>query len=156
MSGITVPTGRLRPIALAVIRDGGRILVFQGHDPRKGETFYRPLGGGIDFGERGADALRRELREELGVELAEVRYLGTLENIFEYDGRPGHEIVLVFEARFIDAKLYQRPWLDGQESGGAFRAIWKDLDDFAVRGGRLYPTGLLALIDLDGKRRAGR
>ena len=49
----------IRPIALAIIRDQGRILVFEGRDPLKPETFYRPLGGGIEFGERGAEALRK-------------------------------------------------------------------------------------------------
>jgi len=122
------------------------MLVFQGHDPSKGETFYRPLGGGIEFGEPGIDALRREIREELRVELGDVRYLGTLENLFVYDGRPGHEIVLVYEAMFADDADYERR-LEGQESdGGRFEVLWKDINDFAVRGERLYPSGLLELM----------
>ena len=48
----------IRPIALAVPRRGDDLLVFEGHDPTKGQTFYRPLGGGIDFGETAEAAVR--------------------------------------------------------------------------------------------------
>lgn len=41
----------IRPIALAIPRRGDDLLVFEYHDRSKGETFCRPLGGGIEFGE---------------------------------------------------------------------------------------------------------
>lgn len=41
----------IRPIAVAVPRRGEDLLVFEYHDSTKDETFHRPLGGGIDFGE---------------------------------------------------------------------------------------------------------
>jgi ADP-ribose pyrophosphatase YjhB (NUDIX family) len=55
-------------MALALIRRRQEILVEEGCDEIKNETFFRLLGGRIEFGERGAHAVRRELREELGVE----------------------------------------------------------------------------------------
>ena len=36
---------------MAVIERDGKILVGEGHDEVKKEAFYRPLGGGVDFGE---------------------------------------------------------------------------------------------------------
>ncbi len=50
-------------------------------------------------------ALRRELVEELGVTLGDVHPLGVIENLFVYEGRPGHEVVHVFgvESDEIDA-----------------------------------------------------
>ncbi|HEU6445665.1 MAG TPA: hypothetical protein VFL61_11465 [Gaiellaceae bacterium] len=47
--------GLIRSLALAVIRRGDGILVEQGRDETKGETFFRLLGDGIEFGEPGAD-----------------------------------------------------------------------------------------------------
>jgi NADH pyrophosphatase NudC (nudix superfamily) len=53
----------IRPIAICVCRDGERILVAEGHDSQKGQTFYRPLGGTIEFGERGDETVQRELSQ---------------------------------------------------------------------------------------------
>ena len=95
---VAAPPTTIRPLALAVIRRNDRILVFRGEDPTKAEVFYRPLGGGIEFGETGETAVRRELREEIGAELVNIRPLGALENLFTYNGGAGHEIILLFEA----------------------------------------------------------
>lgn len=50
---------QIRTIVLGIFRHEGRLLVFEGHDPIRGVTFYRPLGGGVEFGEYGHDALVR-------------------------------------------------------------------------------------------------
>ena len=75
---------RIRPISICVCRDGDRILVAEGRDSKKNQVFYRPLGGTIEFGERGEETVCRELMEEIGATLTDVRYLGALENIFIY------------------------------------------------------------------------
>jgi len=67
-------------------------------DPDDGSTYFRPLSGGIDFGESGERAVRREFREELGVELAGVTHVGFLENLFEVRGRPSHALCLIYVA----------------------------------------------------------
>ena len=140
--------GRIRPIVLCVFSDGGRILVAEAHDSRKDQTFYRPIGGTIEFGERAADALRRELREEINAEITGLRYLGTLENIFTYEGRSGHEIVLVYDARFVDGSLYEKEEMQGWEVDidRPFRIVWKHLDEFSPGNPPLYPEGLLDLL----------
>ena len=98
----------IRNLAICVFRHHSRILVAQGFDDVKNESFLRPLGGAIEFGEMAVEALRREIREELGVEIAEPVRLGVLENVFTYRGQPGHEVIFVFDARFVDAGLYQQ------------------------------------------------
>lgn len=137
---------RIRPKAVCVVRRDDEILVGDGWDPTKRERFYGPLGGGVEFGERAADAVRREMREELGVELTDVVLLGVLENIFVYDGCPGHEISFVFEARLADESLYARELLEGDEEGQHFTARWLPVDHFAPGGPPLYPEGLYGLL----------
>jgi len=147
---MTANRPRIRPIAIAVFRDSDRILVFEGHDPTKRETFYRPLGGGIEFGERAQDCLAREIREELHAEIADVTYVGTLQNIFTCDGQVGHEIVLVYEARLVDPRLYHLDVLRGQDDGKPFVALWKSLREFRAGAAPLYPNGLLGFLDGKG------
>lgn len=143
--------GKVRPIAICVFRRSGRILVAEGYDEIKRQVFYRPLGGKIEFGERGEETILRELREELNLETIHLRYLGTFENIFTYNGKMGHEIVLVYDGEFVDSQVYNQEQITGREEEGIpIKAIWKSLDDFyAVPDSieePLYPTGLLELL----------
>jgi len=147
--GALPPYAGFRPLALAIFRDGPRILVedSEAWDPR--DRFYRPPGGGVEFGERAIEALRREMGEEFGAEISDVRQLGTLESIFEYQGRPGHEIVFVFEARFVDRSFYEAERIVGTEGDGVrIEAIWIDVS--APLDRPLYPDGMLALLQARG------
>lgn len=118
----------------------------ESHDPIKGESFYRPLGGGIEFGETSAEAVEREIQEEIGASVTKLRLIGTLENIFMYLGAPGHEIVQVYDGQFVDRALYERGSIPGTESNGqSFEAIWKELESFSAES-PLYPNGLFALL----------
>jgi 8-oxo-dGTP pyrophosphatase MutT (NUDIX family) len=141
-----MPEPRIRHLALCIFHHQGKILVNEFVDPVKGLTLFRPLGGGIEFGEYSADAIVREIREELGEPVIDLRLIGTLESIFTYLGKPGHEVVQVYDARFEEASLYQRPWLEGEESDGApFRARWCDSASF-TEASPLVPEGLQALL----------
>ena len=140
---------RIRPLALCLFRHEGRLLVGYAYDAVKQDHYCRPLGGGIEFGERGAQAVVREIREELGAEIEGVRWLGTLENLFTCEGEAGHEIVLIYDAVFSDRSLYARTILHGHEQDAAveaFTAEWKSLDDLAAGPVRLVPEGLLEFL----------
>lgn len=138
---------KIRPLAICVFRHQNKILVFEGYDPKKNQTFYRPLGGGIEFGERSDETVRREMMEELNAEVADLKYLGTLENIFIFDGNPGHEIVQVYDGRLVDSGLYAQAEMSGHEAdAGEFKVVWKSLDEFNPQT-PLYPDGLLELLN---------
>jgi 8-oxo-dGTP pyrophosphatase MutT (NUDIX family) len=144
-----MPTGRIRPLVLCLFRHRGQILVSSGYDSVKQSHYYRPLGGGIEFGETSRDALRREMREELGAEIEDIRLLGTLESLFELEGEPGHEIVFVFDAVFADRSFYDREAVTGREDDMNFRAEWKSVEELTQGKGRLVPEGLAALMPPD-------
>jgi 8-oxo-dGTP pyrophosphatase MutT (NUDIX family) len=136
----------IRPLALCIFHHHGKILVNQFYDANKMQTLFRPVGGGIEFGERSCDAIVREVQEELGASISDLRLIGTLESIFTYAGKPGHEIVQVYDARFDDADLYDKPWLEGCESNGAaFRATWCSSASFTALS-PLVPEGLYDLL----------
>ena len=140
--------GDIRVVALCAFRRGGKLLVGETRDRVGGDYFYRPLGGTIEFGERGAAAAAREIVEELGACVRNVRWLGTIENLFVVHGRLGHEIVMVYEADFVDESMYLRNPIWGQEDDGSpIKAVWKAMDDFRGGGSRLVPDGLLSMLD---------
>ena len=138
------PPSHPRALVLGLFERAGRILVFEGRDPRRGLTFYRPIGGGIEFGEHSQAALVREVEEELGL-AAEVGLLvGVLENIFEHQGKQGHEIVFVYHASFTDVAAYAGPvpFTDRPDS----HAVWVPLADFLSGARTLFPDGLTTLL----------
>ena len=60
---------------------------------------------------------------------------------------PGHEVVMVYEADFVDGSIYEKPTVNGIEDGGLrFEAVWKPLEDFAGGDPPLYPEGLLEFL----------
>lgn len=140
-------TGKVRAIAVCVLQYRGAIFVFEAYDRTKRQTFYRPLGGTIEFGEHSSQTVLREFREEINAEIKALEYLGAFENIFIHEGQPGHEIVLVYQGDFADASLYEKEIIWGKEDdGGEFKAVWKPLADFSSSQAPLYPVGLLDLL----------
>jgi ADP-ribose pyrophosphatase YjhB (NUDIX family) len=138
--------GRIRPLALALVRRDGDLLVGEGRDRIKSETFFRLPGGTIEFGERGADAVRRELAEELGTESDVDRFVAALENIFVFDGEPGHEIALVYECKLRDDRLYSLDEWEAHEGPLTHKLSWRPLEAFLAGEQILYPEGLLVVL----------
>jgi len=132
--------GEIRLLALGLIRDGNRIFVSEGYDPVKQETFYRALGGGVDFGETSHAALQREFQEEIQADLTNIRYLGCIENLFTFNGRQGHEIIQLYQCDFADPKFYQLESLIFSESEThKHKALWIDIARFKSGDFRLVP-----------------
>ena len=137
-----------RALSLAVIeRNDGRILVDQGFDPKKGRAFYRLLGGGIDFGELSEAAVIREIQEELGLAVRTEEHLGTIENVFSFAGKPGHEIAFVHRVSFVDNLVYERSSFQVADfSRTPTVAVWKSLQEMKAEELNLYPEGVVELV----------
>jgi len=119
---------RIRPISICLLRRRDEILVHEGYDAVKQRGFARPLGGGIDFGETSAEAMVREIKEEVGAEITGLTLLGIVENIFVYEGESGHEIVFVYDGQFVNQGLYGRESLTVVEGKRRFEAVWRSPD----------------------------
>lgn len=142
---------KIRPVALAIIWRDNCILVTEYFDEVKQQTFFRPMGGRIEFGEYGQQAVVREFQEEIQAEIVIQRYLGTLENIFVHNGKPGHEIILLYEARFSDSALYsQETFVGSDDDAIPFNSYWKPLSFFEAGEPPLYPDGLPDLLQSQG------
>ena len=96
----------IRPIVLGVAVKDGKLLVSEGFDKVKNQTFYRCLGGGIEFKEKSDVALKREFKEEIDANINVGDFLGISENIFTFNGKNGHELVLFYNVD-INEKDYK-------------------------------------------------
>jgi ADP-ribose pyrophosphatase YjhB (NUDIX family) len=137
--------GVIRPCAFCFVREGEHVLVGRYREPSE-TFFFRPLGGGIHFGESGEEAVRREMREELGLEVRAITFLGFLENIFEWNSEAYHELCLIYAAE-PDGWALDR--LDGfavPESMGNETAVVFNRREIA-RLSRLYPDGVSLLVE---------
>jgi ADP-ribose pyrophosphatase YjhB (NUDIX family) len=136
----------IRVIAICVFRHDDKILVFEAVDSGNGKPFYRPLGGAVEFGEKAEDAVKREIREEIGQETTGLKLLGVLESIFAHEGKTGHEIVYVYDGRLADKTAYQRETITVTEDNGeVLTARWRKLDFFNDYH-RLVPEAIMSLL----------
>lgn len=140
--------GRIRAVALAIFvrpRDKAVLAVCMRDRDR---VFYRPPGGGIEFGESSAEAACREAWEELGQPARVERLLGVVENRFEHQGKRGHEIMFNWLLRFEDESLYEREEFAVQEDNGEhYVAHWVHDAELAARGTALYPRDLVKQLE---------
>lgn len=138
--------GEIRVLALGIIQDGNRIFISQGYDPVKQTTFYRAMGGGVDFGETSLEALKREFQEEIQAELTNIKYLGCQENLFVFNGKQGHEILQIFKCDFVDQKFYQLESLTFAEGERKKTALWVNIERFKSGELLLVPEQFLDFI----------
>ncbi len=125
----------IRPIVLGLAIKNNKMLVSEGFDKVKNQTFYRCLGGGIEFLENSSDALKREFMEEINSEIIVKDFLGVSENIFTYNGKNAHELVFYYS---IDVSDYKSEYIVNDDHGQT-TATWIDIDDFKNGSKLLYP-----------------
>lgn len=133
---------KIRPLVLGLARNENKILVSEGYDAVKDQFFYRFLGGGVEFGERFEEALIREFKEELNVNIEVQNKVCTLENIFTFEKRKGHEIVSIFEIK-LPKEIYDQSELKHYENSAIGRNLWIDKDEFVQRNKILYPEEVI-------------
>lgn len=133
-------------MTLCIIKDGNRILAGDGYDEVKKEEFFRILGGGIEFGETSEEALKREFQEELATDLKNIQYVTTVENLFTFEGKNGHQIIIIYRADLANKSLYQEDGIPIMDTKKKHKAFWKDISEFKEGKTILYPNGILKFI----------
>ncbi len=124
----------IRPVVLGILKKDNKILVNRGSDKVTGEEFYRPIGGGIEFLETSEDALKREFQEELNIAIEVKEFLSIEENIFTYNGRYAHELILFYNVS-MNVEDYKEEYI----VDGNVNAMWIDINKFKNKELKLYP-----------------
>ena len=134
----------IRPIVLGLAIKNNKLLVSEGYDHSKKQTFYRCLGGGIEFLEKSEEALKREFLEEINVDITVKNFLGISENIFTYQGKKAHELILFYSIEISDEN-YQEEYKVIDDHGETI-AKWIDIDEFKNKNKILYPKEVFKYI----------
>lgn len=129
---------RLKAMCLFV--HDGKVLASRLRDEVKNETFYRVIGGGVEFGEKAKDAVRREVMEELKCEIENLETVNVVENVFTFNGNSGHEVVFMYKGDLSNKDLYTHEKIKIVEPYAEFEAEWVSIDE--VKSGKilLYPS----------------
>jgi ADP-ribose pyrophosphatase YjhB (NUDIX family) len=137
---------KIRPIAISIIRNKDKMLVYERQDDVTGKNFYRLVGGGIEFGELSDIALKREFHEELSLDIKNIKLISIFENIFTFNSKEMHEIVFLYESNFVDTSIYNKNIINGLEGDRAFKAIWISITDFSNRRYKIYPEEIISYL----------
>lgn len=70
-----------------------------------GDDFYAPIGGRIKVGETSENALKRELNEELALNLKIKEMVIVLENFVNINNKNYHEISFIYDVECVDELL---------------------------------------------------
>jgi len=88
-------------VAALILRDDGKALfIRRAKDPAKGRLAL--VGGFVDIGESAEHALRREVHEEVQLELDELRFISSHPNDYPYQDTIYPVVDLIFVARTPD------------------------------------------------------
>jgi len=105
---------RLSPAIIVLIERDDQILLARGHAFLPGR--FGIIAGFVEPGESLEDAVRREVREEVGIELAQIEYFGSQPWPFP------HGIMIGFRARHLRGEI-------SLEDGELAEAGWYGLED---------------------------
>jgi ADP-ribose pyrophosphatase YjhB (NUDIX family) len=142
----------IHPVALGVVVREGHVLLMRMPEWLLPEQPWRAIGGFVEYRERAADAVVREWREELGVEVEVVRLLDVDEHIFDLGEHSGHEITFYFELRFAaghePADLSAMTLIEAEwpEDRRRTEAVWVPVAALRAGAEAVYPHHLLDLI----------
>lgn len=112
-------------VAAAIVRDDGRVLAIQRRDNGR----WEPPGGVLELDEAVEDGLRREVREETGLDIEPVALTGVYKNM------PRGIVALVFRCK----------WLQGEprETREAADVCWMTPADIRVEMEEAYAIRVL-------------
>jgi len=123
-------------VARGVLARSGQVLLV--HKKGAANTFLP--GGHIEFGEPAKAALKREIKEELGIAVAIGNFLGVVEHSWEDENGLNHEINLIFAMECDELSVGEVP--TSQESHLEF--LWQPVEDMAFCD--LEPSPLIGLL----------
>lgn len=123
----------------------GEKLLLVNHKSLTDSDFWAPPGGGVEFGESMEEGLKREFREETGLEVSPGRFLFGCEFI----APPLHAVELFFEASYLSGTLQAGHDPELQIIGDAAYLSWEEIRAIPGR----HRHGIFQLLTTPGDLR---
>jgi ADP-ribose pyrophosphatase YjhB (NUDIX family) len=138
----------IRFITFAIFVRDKKILLYKVQDDFTKEFFLRPIGGGIEFYEHSNDALKRELKEEIGFNITNISELCILENLLIINNEKTHNIYKGYLADFEDVEVYNKKNIKVKDTKNReFIAKWFNIQEVLNSEFTLLPIGLKEIIE---------
>jgi mutator protein MutT len=107
-----------RLVAVAILASGSHVLLERRPDSGPLPGLWQFPGGKVEFGEHPWDALRRELREELGLRIARGTLFGVYSHVYDLAGSEVHYVLVAYRIpvsrkRIPDSE--RRQWVEVAE-----------------------------------------
>jgi NAD+ diphosphatase len=121
---------RISPCVIISIRKGNQVLLARGPQAPKGK--YSNIAGFVEAGETLEQAVAREIREEVGLEVTNIRYVSSQPWSFP------HQLMVGFFADYESGDITPAP-------GEIEEADWYDIDDLPYIPNQVTISGQLIL-----------
>jgi 8-oxo-dGTP pyrophosphatase MutT (NUDIX family) len=133
----------VRPAARALVLDpNDRVLLVRFVNPDTGRHFWTTPGGGIKPPESLEDAIRRELREETGLEAELGPLIWTRSEVYVWTGRTIDQPEQFVLVRAPEFEPQPDIGLDGLEAEDVHELRWWTLEELEASDAVFYPTRL--------------
>jgi len=111
-------------------------------------VYHRPPGGGLEPNESPDHAVKRELKEELGISLTTIQSLGSIDHIWFWKGREVHERAWLFLAdssEHLHLKNGETPEIL-EADGDRFTTHWRSIHEIGESLPPICPSTLLEFL----------
>ena len=142
------PPSQIRAVAIGWAWRGNEVLLVETVESDGNLRGYRPPGGGIEFGEHSAEALKREFLEELGADISIQGPPVILENQYWMNGAKGHEVIFTYPVTILSDHVFAQDSHAITEPDGTVDEVkWLHIDAVLKRDVALLPDGLINHLD---------
>ena len=126
------------------------ILVYHGDNvllhKAKDEDFYNIPGGRVKFGEDSLSAIKREMQEELKIEISQAKFVGFFENFFVYAGIKYQELLTVYSCKINECEITKKQNFEAFDNNNI---VYHWFNKHDVKSLKCLPEIIYDIVDKD-------
>ena len=103
---------------------------------RIGDLVWALPGGKVQIMEKTKDTIKREIKEEIGLDLIDIKMLSVSENFFTLKNEDIHQYIFTYSGKLVDKCYEKKEEFESIEKGKNVVYRWVDvenIDDYEIR-----------------------